>query len=171
MKRIRKAARIFFPAAALCMALLLLAFRVRIYLVMSGSMEPEIRTGSFVFVRELRRVPVIQSEAGEERMTEQGGKSETAQKAEWTGKPGQPGQAGKPGQPGQICIGDIVAYRRNGMMVLHRVAEIRDDGRYVTKGDANRAPDAGTVGDEDIFGKYLFSIGLPSWYDKKRTKH
>ena len=153
MKRIRKAAGFFLPAAALCMALLLLVFRVRIYLVMSGSMEPEIRTGSFVFVRELRRTPVIQSEAGEERMMEQGGKSETAQKAEGTG------------QPGQICIGDIVAYRRNGMMVLHRVTEIRGDGRYVTKGDANEAPDAGTVGDGDIFGKYLFSIGPPSWYD------
>ena len=156
MKRIRKAVGFLFPAAALCMALLLLVFRVRIYLVMSGSMEPEIRPGSLVFVREMRQTSGIQSEAGEERMTEQGGKSETAQKAEWTGKPGQ---------PGQICIGDIVAYRRNGMMVLHRVTEIRGDGRYVTKGDANEAPDAGTVGDGDIFGKYLFSIGPPSWYD------
>ena len=144
MKRIRKAARIFFPAAALCMALLLLAFRVRIYLVMSGSMEPEIRTGSFVFVRELRRVPGAQSEKEEGRTAE---------------------QVGKTGEREKIRIGDIVAYSRNGMMVLHRVTEIRGDGRYVTKGDANEAPDAGTVGDGDIFGKYLFSIGPPSWYD------
>ena len=141
MKKIRKATGRIIPAAAVFIAFMMFVFRVRIFLVMSGSMEPEIRTGSFVFVRELRRTPGSQSEKEEGRTAEQAGKKR---------------------------VGDIVAYGRNGMIVLHRVTEIRDDGRYVTKGDANRAPDAGTVGDEDIFGKYLFSIGLLSWQDQNK---
>jgi signal peptidase len=39
----------------------------------------------------------------------------------------------------------------------HRIAEIKD-GNYITKGDANNAPDPRTVAKRDIIGKAVFSV-------------
>lgn len=67
--------------------------------------------------------------------------------------------------PGRIEVGDIINYRRGDGAVLHRVHEIRtDDGMiFVTKGDANPAPDRETVSPEQIRGKVVACIPKLGW--------
>ncbi|MEA4978054.1 MAG: S26 family signal peptidase [Methanomassiliicoccaceae archaeon] len=40
-----------------------------------------------------------------------------------------------------IAVGDVIAYDRGGVMIVHRVVDIRDDGSFITKGDANNSVD------------------------------
>jgi len=67
--------------------------------------------------------------------------------------------------PRLIEVGDIINYRRGEAAVLHRVHEIRtEDGRiFVTKGDANTAPDRETVSPEQIRGKVVACIPKLGW--------
>jgi len=84
--------------------------------VLSGSMEPEIQTGSII---------AINTDDAQD----------TFQK------------------------GDVITFQTNDdMVVTHRVAEV-DNGHYVTKGDANDAPDVEPVTQESVIGEYTgFSI-------------
>lgn len=91
----------------------------KIMAVLSGSMEPAIRTGSIVIVRP---------------------------------------------QEG-YRIGDIITFTGvNGgksIPITHRVAETRVDRgtpSYLTKGDANNAPDARLVAHREIIGGLVFSV-------------
>ena len=53
---------------------------------------------------------------------------------------------------------EIHAYQtKDGTMVLHRLVGMSDTG-YVFKGDANDAYDAVSVLEEDIIGRYVYSI-------------
>lgn len=75
-------------------------------------------------------------------------------------------------RPERIRVGDIIQFWREGEMVMHRVNEIRTEGGrlFVTKGDANSAPDLDPVFPEQIRGKVITiipKIGWASIYVKK----
>lgn len=58
-----------------------------------------------------------------------------------------------------LSEGDIISYYSNdpqiaGMVVTHRIVGILDDGRYLTRGDANTINDA-PVSQEQIVGRYV----------------
>lgn len=83
----------------------------RLYVVQSGSMEPEIPVGAVVAVR-----PVDQYQES-----------------------------------------DIITYRENGQTITHRVIG-EENGRLVTKGDANEEADTQTVRQRDVLGKVLLDV-------------
>ena len=59
--------------------------------------------------------------------------------------------------PEKIEVGDIVAYRMDGMVVTHRVVDI--EGKNITtKGDANDAIDLSPRTQNQIIGKLRYSI-------------
>lgn len=61
---------------------------------------------------------------------------------------------------GIIDEDDIIAYKNNGKVIIHRVVSIEKDKRtyYVTKGDNNNVSDDIKVYDEDIEGKIVVKI-------------
>ena len=87
----------------------------KVMTVLSGSMEPAIKTGSVIITK-----PVD-----------------------------------------NYAVGDIITFGRTTTPTTHRIHEIKEvEGRtsYITKGDANNAPDSYPVLYRDIVGKFLFSI-------------
>ena len=57
-----------------------------------------------------------------------------------------------------VKVGDVVTYRlANDELVTHRIIK-KDQSEYTFQGDANDNPDARTVTQDQIVGKYLFSI-------------
>ncbi len=70
--------------------------------------------------------------------------------------------------PDQIERGDILVFRRGGIIITHRVTMISDETgerRFYTRGDANEANDEGYVLDEDVLGRvklYARYIGYPT---------
>ncbi len=55
-------------------------------------------------------------------------------------------------------VGDVVTFRDNhNTVVTHRVFELREDGKIVTKGDANETEDS-PIEREQIIGKVMFTI-------------
>lgn len=87
----------------------LFLFGIRPYVVLSGSMEPEIKTGSVVFVNQNVKFAELKQ-------------------------------------------GDVITFKTGDVMVTHRVHEIID-GKIITKGDANNAPDGGYVTAATLVGK------------------
>jgi signal peptidase I len=66
----------------------------------------------------------------------------------------------------KIQAGDIIQYQKEGEMTLHRVIEPRETqaGKiFITKGDANTAPDSDPVYPNQIKGKLLFTIPKLGW--------
>ena len=60
----------------------------------------------------------------------------------------------------QYKIGDVITFAvSETKSYTHRIVEETEEG-FVTKGDANNANDSGVVIQENIVGKYLFSIPL-----------
>ena len=60
-------------------------------------------------------------------------------------------------------IGDVITFQiaKNKEPVTHRIYDIKVVGgepRYITKGDANNAPDQREVSQREIIGKVLFNI-------------
>ncbi len=60
-------------------------------------------------------------------------------------------------------IGQVITFYRTGVKspITHRISDIKVEGGepvYITKGDANNAPDIEEVKKKDIVGKVLFSI-------------
>ena len=80
------------------------------YIILSGSMEPVIRTGSMVLV---------------DNQTE------------------------------DIQMGDIIMYRLQKENVVHRVVEIQEDGKIITKGDNNENADFAPVTQAQVCGKVI----------------
>ena len=72
---------------------------------------------------------------------------------------------------------DVVVFRKNDILVVHRVVDIErinDQNRYYTKGDANDAKDDGYITDENIEGIVLFKIsyiGYPSLWIRDLFKN
>lgn len=70
-----------------------------------------------------------------------------------------------------LAVGDVIQFKRDGVAVLHRIAEITqsEDEQivFITKGDANNAPDSQPVSTDDVIGRYLFRIPkvgyIPIW--------
>lgn len=64
----------------------------------------------------------------------------------------------------ELAEGDIVMYRAPGGAVVHRIVGVFTAGgqtRYVTRGDANPAPDAVTVAFSQIIGRYT-GVKIPA---------
>jgi hypothetical protein len=58
-----------------------------------------------------------------------------------------------PTSPDQIEVGDIISYRHNGKVIIHRVIEKGIDGEgwyFIVKGDNNAQPDPNRVRFEDV---------------------
>lgn len=53
--------------------------------------------------------------------------------------------------------GDIVTYADQGAFITHRIVEKQENG-YLTKGDANNAPDGRAVREDGIYGKVRLVI-------------
>lgn len=88
-------------------------FGYKPYVVLSGSMEPQIQTGSIVMIDE----------------------NDT-----------------------DVEINDIIAYQLdNEMAVTHRVID-KQDGNFITKGDANEVEDLNPVSEQQVIGTYMFSV-------------
>jgi signal peptidase I len=60
--------------------------------------------------------------------------------------------------PAQVEEGMILTLEVEGRIVTHRVVEVRDDGTFVTKGDANAAADDFTGLDVRIVGRYWMRL-------------
>lgn len=58
---------------------------------------------------------------------------------------------------GPFDEGDIIAFHMDGMPVVHRVAERTDEG-YVTKGDANAAPDMSIIKPGQVLGECVLAV-------------
>lgn len=54
-------------------------------------------------------------------------------------------------------VGDVVTYEEQGSFITHRIIE-QDENSYLTKGDANNAPDGTRIQYADIFGTVLLVI-------------
>ena len=80
-------------------------------------------------------------------------------------------KAEHPIQPGTVIT--FTNPNKPGSLITHRVIEVRDDGSYRTKGDANAQPDVSPVSQDMVLGKGTFlvpSIGLPAvWIQKGHT--
>lgn len=58
---------------------------------------------------------------------------------------------------GSYAVGDIIMFRSGGSAVTHRIVELTEEG-FVTKGDANNAPDMETVAPGNVVGKVIFVV-------------
>ena len=76
----------------------------------------------------------------------------------------------------EYAVNDIITFGAIGMEkipITHRIVDVRDRGLeslYVTKGDANNAPDKKEVRLEEIIGRVLFTmpyIGYAIGFGKK----
>ena len=67
--------------------------------------------------------------------------------------------------PEKVEVGDIIHFWRDDAMVIHRVHEIRTEGEtlFITKGDANRAPDSDPILPSQIRGKLIYTIPKLGW--------
>jgi len=68
--------------------------------------------------------------------------------------------------PSEIQVGDVIQYWHETEMILHRVHNIHETGGqrlFVTKGDANTAPDLDPVFSTQIQGKLVFNIPKLGW--------
>ena len=67
-------------------------------------------------------------------------------------------------RPGSLNLGDIIAFRRDGRLILHRLIgrRVRDDGALVftTKGDANRGADSPILSSE-VQARLVVAVHLP----------
>jgi signal peptidase len=63
-----------------------------------------------------------------------------------------------------LAIGDVASFREpDGTIVTHRVIGVDDDGRFITKGDANAQRDLDTRAEQQIVGIALLSIPLAGY--------
>lgn len=128
MRTAEKLGRIFFLLPALIAAILLLlpGLGVSVDIVLSGSMEPYLKTGALVFTDTSKTQPEI---------------------------------------------GDVIMFQQSDMKITHRVVN-KENGTYITKGDANKLEDAEAVKPSQVMGTVLGSIpflGYGAMFLKKKT--
>ena len=65
----------------------------------------------------------------------------------------------------EVHVGDIIAYNKGNVEVCHRVISVEEGqpARFITKGDANKAPDGTPVAPEELTGKLALSIPLAGY--------
>lgn len=59
------------------------------------------------------------------------------------------------------AVGDVITFgprTKTKSPTTHRIIEVKEDGNYVTKGDANSDEDLRTVSRYEVIGKVLFSV-------------
>lgn len=54
-------------------------------------------------------------------------------------------------------VGDVVSFESGELLITHRIVDVQD-GRFVTKGDANDSEDAELLSEEDIVGEVFCII-------------
>lgn len=65
----------------------------------------------------------------------------------------------------EIEEGEMVAFEvGNGQICVHRCMEIREDGTYVTKGDANAVQDVATVRKDQLIGKGVLVLPYAGYW-------
>ena len=62
----------------------------------------------------------------------------------------------------EVEVGDVVAYRIDGTVVVHRVIE-KGEGYLVTKGDANDSPDPYRITHENLLGRVAVVVPKVGW--------
>ena len=120
MDKIFKVLGYAFYAVITLVALFLLASLVPVagiktFVVQSGSMEPAIKTGSVIVVK----------------------------------------------QSDTYKVGDVITFgprTKTKSPTTHRIVEVKEDGNFVTRGDANNAEDMRTVSRFEVVGRVLFSV-------------
>lgn len=80
----------------------------------------------------------------------------------------RPPSAKAAGDKAAYEVGDVIAFRgaRSEVVVTHRVAEVQQEGgrvQYVTKGDANNAPDEGIVTADRVLGRKIARVPYAGW--------
>jgi len=73
-----------------------------------------------------------------------------------------------PVRPEAIKVGDIIEYRNDEekINIVHRVVQIQGDAPnmvFITKGDANSAPDADPVSSRAVLGRQIITIPKIGW--------
>ena len=64
----------------------------------------------------------------------------------------------KPVDPNKLQKDEIICFKLSEpQSITHRIIDITDDG-FITKGDANNAPDNFVVEKKDVIGKVVFAI-------------
>lgn len=59
------------------------------------------------------------------------------------------------------AVGDVITFgprSKTKSPTTHRIVEVKEDGNFVTRGDANNAEDLRTVSRYEVIGRVLFSI-------------
>lgn len=72
----------------------------------------------------------------------------------------------KVGEKETLKKGDIIAYSRGKLIIVHRITEVKkDNGKtvYITKGDANNGNDPREVYQNQVKGKVQFKIPVIAW--------
>lgn len=72
----------------------------------------------------------------------------------------------RPAVPAALAIGDVVTFQHRGRTVTHRVAAIDEQGPgrvFLTKGDANDAPDPEPVAFDDQVGLLVAQVPLAGY--------
>jgi signal peptidase len=63
--------------------------------------------------------------------------------------------------------GDIIQFKRDGILISHRIIEIRNDEKegilFKTKGDNNSGPDSDLVKPQDVKGTIKYTIPKVGW--------
>lgn len=66
-----------------------------------------------------------------------------------------------------LSINDVIQFQRDGILISHRVIEIKTDEKigylYKTKGDNNSGPDVDLVNPQDIKGTVIYTIPKIGW--------
>jgi len=56
--------------------------------------------------------------------------------------------------------GDLVVFRHDGSLVVHRVVRVYEDGSLTMRGDANTSSDASPVDGDDVRGTVLAVVPM-----------
>ena len=67
--------------------------------------------------------------------------------------------------------GDVIAFKYDGTVIVHRIVEVRGYHSYITKGDANNGRDNWIVKDNMIKGSANFSIKYLGWPTVKLSEY
>ena len=59
--------------------------------------------------------------------------------------------------------GDVIAFQSGGNVVVHRVAEMLENGAYITKGDANENEDFQPVEQDAVIGSVCGRLRYSAW--------
>lgn len=58
---------------------------------------------------------------------------------------------------------DIILFRKNDILIAHRIVEIKESGNYITQGDKNPQRDDFEVNKNEVLGKYSHTLQFMSF--------